>query len=73
MNSRAHEIFTHLFTRSPFWNHRSGIEQLSARSALVLHEHTCVSATRLVLMAVILNSIEASGQISNGRALKMYS
>ena len=38
-----------------------------------MNKQTRIAATRLVLTAVILNSIEASGSISNGRALKMYS
>ena len=53
--------------------HRSGVDSLRARSALVLHEQTCIAETRLGWTAVILNSIEASGPISKGRALKMYS
>ena len=57
--------------------HRSGVNRLRARSALVPHERTrilrTVAATRLVWTAVILNSSETSGPLSNGRILKMCS
>ena len=73
MNSRAPEIAIYLRTYLRASFHRSGVNSLRERSALVLHEQTRIAATRLVLTAVILNSIEASGPISNGRALKMHS
>ena len=70
VNSQAPEIAIYL--RASF--HRSGINSLRVRSALVLREQTArIAATRLVLTAVILNSSETSGPLSNGRALKMYS
>ena len=40
-------------------------------SVLVLREQICIAATRFVWTAVILDSTEASGPFSNGRALKM--
>ena len=49
--------------------HHSGINSLRTHSTLVLHEQTCIVATRLVWTVVILNSSETS----HGRTLKMYS
>ena len=67
VNSRAPEIVIYVRTYL-----RSGVKQLTRTFTQVLHEQTRIAATRLVLTAVILNSTEASGPISNGRALKMY-
>ena len=64
VNFRAPEIAIYL--RESF--NRSGENSIRARSALVLYEQTCFDVT-----AVILNSIEATGPILNGRVLKMYS
>ena len=68
VNSRAPEIAIYVRTYLG-----SGVKQLTCTFAQVFHEQTRIAATRLVLTAVILNSTEASGPISNGRALKMYS
>ena len=73
MNSLVPEIydlFTYVFTCMSF--HRSRVNSLCARSAVVLSEQTCIPAARLVLTAMILYSVEASGPILNVRALKMY-
>ena len=54
--------------------HRSCVNSLRTRPALVLCEQTaCIAITRLILLAVILNSSETSGPLINGRQLKMYS
>ena len=39
---------------------------------LVFHDQTHTAVTTLISTAVILNSSEISGPLSNGRALKMY-
>ena len=79
VNSRAPEIacflflffiiiyFLRMYIRASF--HRSGVNSLRARSVLVLHEQARIAATILVWTAVLLNSNESSGPISNGRAL----
>ena len=72
MNSQAPEIAVYLHMYLPASFHRSGINSLCARSALVLHEQTHIAATILVWTAVILNNSETSGPLSNCRALKMY-
>ena len=66
MNSRAPEIviYLHRYLHASF--HGGGVNSLRVHSMLVLHEQTRIVTTRLVLTAVILNSIEASGPISNG-------
>ena len=65
------DLFTHVFTHV-LWSQRR--KQLTrVRSALVLHEQTCIAATRLIWTAMILNSSQTSGSLSNGRALEMYS
>ena len=75
VNSRAPEIAIYLcmYLRVSF--HRSSVNSLPthACSTLVLHEQTCIAATRLLWMVVILNSSESSVPISNSRALEMYS
>ena len=73
VNSRTPEIAIYLRTYLRASFHRRGVNNLRERSALVLLERTRIAATTIALTAVILNSIEASGPISNGRALKMYS
>ena len=65
------DLFTHVVTRASF--HRSGVNSLRGRAALVLHEQTYIAATRHVWTAVILKSSETSRPLSNGRTLKMYS
>ena len=52
VNSRAPEIAIYLRTYLCAF-HRSGVNSLRARSALVLHEQTRITATRRVLTAVI--------------------
>ena len=71
VNSRAPEIAIYLRTylRTSF-RRKTTYARVSYWS---LHEQTRIAATRLVLTAVILNSIEDSGPISNGRTHKMYS
>ena len=66
MNSRAPEIVIYLRTYLHVSFHSGGVNSLRVHSVLLLHEQTRIVTTRLVLTVVILNSIEASGQISNG-------
>ena len=66
-NSRASELAIYLRTYLHAAFHRSGMNSLGARSALVLHESHTVAATRIVWTAVILSSSETSGSLSNGR------
>ena len=47
--------YLHTYSRASF--HRSGVNSLRARSALVLHEQTGIAATRPVWSAVILNKL----------------
>ena len=72
-NSRAPELVIYLRAYLHTSFHHSGVNSLHARSALVLHEQTRIAATRFVWTAVILNSSETSGPLSNCRTLKMYS
>ena len=65
LNSRVPEIVIYLCASF----HRCGINSLCTHSALVLQGYM----NKLVWTAVIFNSIEATGPISNDRALKMYS
>ena len=72
MNSRVTEIMIYLRTHLSVSFHRSGVNCLHVRSVLVLHEQTCITAiTDLVWTVVILNSIEASGPLSNCMILKV--
>ena len=70
-SDRTSDLFTHVFMRASFY--RSGVNIFRARSALVLHERTCIAVARLVPTMVILDSNETRGPLSNGRTLKMYS
>ena len=51
------ELFMHVFPRVP-WSQR--VNSLRARSALVLHEQTCIAAITLTWTTMILNSSETS-------------
>ena len=72
-NSRAPELAIYLRMYLCVSFHRSGVNSFPARSALVLHEQTRIAVTRLVWTAVILDSSETSGPLSNSRTLKLYS
>ena len=56
-------IYLGTYLRASF--HRSGVNSLRARSALVLHEQTHIAATRLVWTAMILSSSETSGPVGH--------
>ena len=64
---RLHELAIYERTYLLASYHRTGKNSLRARSALVLHEQTRITGTRLVWTMVILNGSETSGPISNGR------
>ena len=73
-SARTSDLFTHVYYARPFIAAYS-VNSLRARSALVLHEQTRIASCNQTRLdsAVILNSSETSGPLSNGRILKMYS
>ena len=75
MNSLALEIviYLHTYLRTSF--HCSGVKQLKCalRTGPPLKSHIAANGLVLTVLVVILNSIEASGPISKGSALKLYS
>ena len=61
-------IYLHTYLRVSF--HCSGVNNLRAHSALVLHEQTRKAATRFVWTAVILSSSETTGPFQTVGHLK---
>ena len=73
VNSQVPEIAIYLKDIHKYKPNHSGINHgLRTCSTLIIHEQTRIAATRLIWTVVILNSIEASGPLSNLWGLKVY-
>ena len=73
---KLRSLMPRLFVGARLWSRFScdtrGCHSLVRTQAYSQSEQTgCIAATKLVWTAVILNDIEASGPLTNGRALKM--
>ena len=73
VNSGASEIAIYLRTYLRASFHRSSVNRLRARSALISMNKPLIAETRFVWAMVILSSIKASGPLLNGRTLKTHS